>query len=281
MGALFAVLQNDPNLLRCQVARLEAHVALRDGDRLPDAYGFGYYKGSDVLLGKRPSGAPASFTLSQLAGGVDSDAVVAHARTATVGAQKDENTHPFRFRRWLFAHDGTVEAFAEVKPRLVAALPDFLRRQVEGETDSELAFMLFLKHLRATGQVDDLDVPASTVARALALTVRDLDAWCREVGAARPSALDFLATNGRVLAATRRGRPLYYALLEGIVPCARCGLEVGSPESDPRTRPHRQVKAVCFATHLLAPNGFREVPDGSAVAVSRALQVSVTSLTAA
>jgi hypothetical protein len=41
MGALFAVLQNDPNLLPCQVARLEAYVGLREGGRLPDAYGFG------------------------------------------------------------------------------------------------------------------------------------------------------------------------------------------------------------------------------------------------
>ncbi len=281
MGALFAVLQNDPNLLRCQVARLEAHVALREADRLPDAYGFGYYKGSDVLLGKRPSGAPATFTLTQLAGGIESEAVVAHARIATVGAQKDENTHPFRFRRWLFAHDGTVEAFRDVKPRLLATLPDFLRRHAEGDTDSEHAFMLFLKHLREGGHLDDLDVEARTVGHALALTARDLETWSREAGGARASGLNFIATNGRVLAATRRGRPLHYALLEGIAPCPSCGLELTTPDSDPRTRPHRQVKAVCFATLLLQPNGFLEVPEASVVSVSRSLQVSVSSLAAA
>jgi glutamine amidotransferase len=280
MGALFAVLQNDPNLLPCQVSRLEGHVTLREGDRLPDAYGFGYYKGNDVLLGKRPSGAPATFTLTQLTGGIESEAVVAHARVATVGAQKDENTHPFRFRRWLFAHDGTVEAFRDVKPRLLAALPDFLRRQVEGDTDSEHAFMLFLKHLRAGGHLDDLDVEARTVGHALALTIRDLETWSREAGGARPSVLNFIATNGRVLVAIRRGRPLHYALLEGIAPCPRCGLEPGAGDNDPRTRPHRQVKAVCFATLLLQPNGFVEVPDASIVSVSRSLQVSVSSLTA-
>ncbi|HYS82371.1 MAG TPA: class II glutamine amidotransferase [Anaeromyxobacteraceae bacterium] len=281
MGALFAVLQSDPNLLPCQVSRLEGHVALREGDRLPDAYGFGYYKGNDVLLGKRPSGAPSTFTLTQLAGGIESEAVVAHARVATVGAQKDENTHPFRFRRWLFAHDGTVEAFRDVKPRLLAALPEFLRRQVEGDTDSEHAFMLFLKHLRASGHLDNLDVDARTVGHALSVTARDLETWSREAGGARPSALNFIATNGRVLVAIRRGRPLHYALLEGITPCPRCGLEAGAADNDPRTRPHRQVKAVCFATLLLQPNGFIEVPDASVVSVSRSLQVSVSSLTAA
>ena len=279
MGALVAILQNDPNLMRCQVRRLEGHVALDQPDRPPDAYGFGYYKGSDVLLGKRPSGAPGPLSLSQLAGAVDSEALVAHARYATVGTQKDENTHPFRFRRWLFAHDGTVEAFRELKPRLLESLPEFLRRNVEGETDSEHAFMVFLKHLRETGQLDDLDVEARTVGRALAQVVRDLEAWSREAGATRPSGLDFVVTNGRVLAATRRGRPLHYALLEGILPCVREGIGPGTPESDPRVRPHRQVKAVCFATRLLQPNGFLEVPEASVVAVTRTLQVSVSSLT--
>lgn len=278
MGALVAVLQNDPNLMRCQIRRLEAHVALDQPERLPDAYGFGYYKGNDVLLGKRPSGAPGVFTLSQLAGGVDTEALIAHARYATVGTQKDENTHPFRWRRWLFAHDGTIEAFRELKPRLLEGLPDHLRRNIEGDTDSEHAFMLFLKHMRETGRSEDLDVEAAAVGRALAQTVRDLEAWSREAGATKPSGLNFVVTNGRLLAATRRNRPLHYALLEGILPCPREGLGAAMPESDPRIRPHRMVKAVCFATRLLQPNGFIEVPEASVVSVSRSLQVSIAGL---
>jgi predicted glutamine amidotransferase len=281
MGALVAILQNDPNLLRCQVRRLEQHVAITAPERLPDAYGFGYYKGGDVLLGKRPSGAPGPFSLTQLAGTVDSEALLAHARYATVGTQKDENTAPFRFRRWLFAHDGTVEAFREVRPRLLERLPDFLRRNVEGDTDSEHAFMLFLRNLREAGHLDDLEVDARTVGRALAQVARDLETWSREAGASKPSVLNLVATNGRVLAATRRGSPLYYALLEGIMPCARCGLDATTPDSDPRVRAHRQVKAVCFASRLLQPNGFLEVPEASVVSVSRTLQVTVSTLASA
>jgi glutamine amidotransferase len=278
MGSLVAILQNDPNLLRCQVRRLENTVSLARPERLPDAYGFGYYKGNDVLLGKRPSGATTPFTLAQLAGNVDSEALVAHARHATVGTQKDENTHPFRWRRWLFAHDGTVEAFRELRPRLLDALPDHLRRSVSGDTDSEHAFMLFLTHMRETGRVEDLDVDAATIGRALAKTVRDLETWSREAGATRASGLNFVVTNGRTLAATRRNRPLQYALLEGILPCPRCGLGPAAAENDPRVRPHRLVKAVCFATELRQPNGFIEVPEASVVTVSRALQVSVLGL---
>jgi glutamine amidotransferase len=278
MGALVAILQNDPNLMGCQLARLAAHVTLHGPGQAADAYGFGHFTPSDVLVGKRPTGAPVPLELPQLVGDVDTDALLVHARHATVGNHKDENTHPFRFRRWLFAHDGSVEAFARVKPVLLAELPEFLRRNIEGDTDSEHVFMVFLKLLRDEGRLDDLDLDARDAGEALARTVRQVDAWCRQAGAQRPSALNLVATNGRVLAATRRGRPLSYALLEGIVPCAVHGLQPGTPEADAQLRSHRIVKAVCFATHVTSPNGFLEVPESSLAAVSRNLQVAVSPL---
>ncbi len=276
MGALVAILQSDPNLLRCQLRRLEAHASLEDGDRLPDAYGFGHYTGGSVLLGKRPTGAPTALSLPELVGKISSEALLVHARRATVGKAKDENTQPFRFRRWLFAHDGTIEGFERVRPKLLAALPDFLRRNLQGDTDSEHAFLWFLKTLKDEARIDDLDLDAQVAGRALARTVKQLEAWCREVGEQRPSRLTFVATNGRIMAAVRRGGPLHYALLEGIVPCAVHGIDLSTPESEPAVRPHRRAKAVAFATRLAQQSGFIEVPEGSTVSVSRSLQVTVS-----
>ena len=282
MAATVAVIQTDPSLLACQLRRLDPHVALSEAGRPHDAYGFGYYSSGGVLLGKRPSGAPALLSLFGLTGAIHSEAIVAHARHATVGAQKDENTHPFRYRRWLFAQDGTVEGFAQVRPRLLASLPDHLQRQVEGETDAEHVFVTFLDLLRKDGHsLEDYDLEPAAAAQALARTVRQVDAWCRDAGVQRASALSLLATNGRILVAVRRGQPLHYALLEGIVPCALHEIDASTPESDPRLRAHRVVKAVCLASRLAQQNGFIEVPEGSAVAVSRGLQVSVSSLAAA
>jgi glutamine amidotransferase len=281
MGALTAILQSDPTLLRCQLHRLAAHVSLVGPEGPPDAYGFGYYSEGSVLLGKRPTGAPSPLSLTELVGKVDSEALLLHARRATVGKAKDENTHPFRFRRWLFAHDGTIEGFDNVRPRLLAALPDFLRRAIGGDTDSEHAFMVFLAALKEEGRLDDLDLEPQAAGRALARTIRQIEAWGRDVGEQKPSRLVFVATNGRVLVATRRGGPLYYALYEGIVPCALDELDLSTPESDPRVRPHRRVKAVCFANRLAQPNGFIEVPEGSVVAVGRSLQVTVSGINGA
>src|SRR6266511_3957377 len=221
MGALVAILQTDPNLLRCQVARLDAHVSLRDGERLPDAYGFGHYGGGSVLLGKRPTGASHALALGELVGQLDAEALLVHARYASVGKAKDEN------------------------------------------------------------RIDELDLDAAVAARALAGTVKQLESWCREAGAPRPSRLNFVATNGRIMVATRRNGPLHYALLEGILPCAVHGIDLQTPESDPRVRPHRRAKAVAFANRLRSQNGFIEVPEGNVVAVSRSLQVSISPLAAA
>ncbi|MFO0581976.1 MAG: class II glutamine amidotransferase [Anaeromyxobacter sp.] len=278
MGALVAVLQTDASLMRCQLARLAGHVTLGGGaaDLPPDAYGFGYYEGGSVLLGHRPSGAASLLGLPELAGDVDSEALLAHARRATVGKSREENTHPFRHHQWLFAHDGTISGWPQVKPRLVAALPDFLRRAIGGDTDSEHAFMLFLDQLRAEGRVDDPDLEPAAAARALGRTVRVIESLAREAGEQRPSRLVLAATNGRMLVASRRGGPLYYALFEGLLPCPLHGLGVDATDGQPAFRQHRAVKAVCFANRLTSPNGFIEVPEGSVVAVGRNLSVSVS-----
>ncbi len=276
MGSIVAILQTDPNLMRCQIRRLEPVVSLQEGDLEPDAYGFGHYGDGRVLVGKRPAGAPAALGLADLVGRVTSEALVVHARRSSVGRAKDENTPPFRFRSWIFAHAGPIQGFAKVKGRLLEELPDFLRRSVLGDTDSEHAFMWFLKLLRDANRLDDPDLDAPTAGRALAATIRRIESWRRDAGEPAPSRLAFLATNGRILVAARRGAPLHYALLEGIVPCALDAIEAGTPESDPRVRPHRRVKAVAFASRLRQQAGFQEVPDGSVVAVSRGLEVSVT-----
>jgi len=280
MGALIAILQNDPNLLACQVGRLRRQLVLGESGEPLEHFGWGYHRSGEVLVGRRPTGSPRPMELPDLVGPVTGEALVVRAQSASEFPAKDENTQPFRFRRWLFAHVGAVEAWTDVRSRLVAGLPEFLRRPIAGDTDSEHVFMLFLQHLREAGALDDLDAPAEAVGRALAGTVRRIDAWCRDAGSQRPSVLDLAVTNGRVLAAVRRGRPLHYALLEGIVPCPLHGIDASTRDSDPRLRPHRQAKAVVMATLLADPAGFLEVPEGAVATVDRSLRLRVAPINA-
>jgi len=273
MGAVIAILQNQPGLLRCQVERLRGQVSLPAEPE--GGWGFGWFSPGDVLLGRRPAGAGAPPALPDLVGNADGEALLVHAGRPQGGPPKDENTQPFRSGRWLFASAGAVEGWEEVRPRLSAALPDHLRRSVLGETDAEHLFMLFLAELRAEAPLDAPGLEAAAAGRALARTVRRLDALAREAGVTAPSRLDLVATNGRVLAATRRGGPLSYALLEGLVPCARHGLTRESSDASPGGAAHRTVRAVVLASHPADLGRFVEVPPASVVAVSRSLQVTV------
>lgn len=278
MATSLAVLTRDPNLMRCELRRLREKAALAPAGERPGAIGLGYVHGSEVLLRKKP-GSMAPADLYELGKDIESDAILFHADRTPAGSFKDENSQPFRYRRWLFAHDGAIEQFAGAKAAIIAELPDFLRRQVKGETDSELAFMAFLMRLPATSRTEDADLPATAAGKLLGETARALEQHARAAGASRPSALNLFATNGRVLAAVRLGGgSLHYALYEGITRCGHCGLTEATPDTNPLVRSHRLLKSVAVARTLLGPNGWIEVPEAHAVTVGRNLEVQVAAI---
>ncbi len=276
MGALVAILQSDPNLLRCQVARLDAHVSLVEGDRLPDAYGFGHYGGGSVLLGKRPTGAAHALGLRELVGQLDSEALLVHARCATVGKAKDENTHPFRFRRWLFAHDGTVEGFDRMPPAARGGAPGLPSPERDGR--DRLGARLHV-------------VPEAPQGRGAARRPRPRRGAPRRApspgrcGSSRPGAArrrpateparprrDERADHGGDPA--RRTAPLRAHRGDRALRAPRRG--PAHPRERPAGPPSPAREGGRLRDRLRTPNGFIEVPDGSVVAVTRTLQVSVS-----
>lgn len=269
MAHLLALLGNDPTQLSCQLHRLRDQVLLGDWDAL----GLGHYADDAALVAKRP-GDVGPHDVAALTDGLHSPALLAVARGA--GFRFDEDaTDPFRFRNWLFAMDGAMEGFADAREKLLAELPDLIRRQLRSPTDREHVFALFLRHLRERGRLDDPNAPAPDVARCLGDAVRDVDRLERELGRPRPSELALVATNGRILVAARRGRPLFYMLQEGAGRCGRCGVE---GDEDLRAAAHRRAKAVVLASEPKASSGFLEVPDGSVVAVGRGLDIHIASI---
>jgi glutamine amidotransferase len=137
--------------------------------------------------------------------------VVAHVRDASVGPVSPENTHPFHHARWLFAHNGTVARYKRsrrVREAILAEIDPDLRPALRGETDSERCFFVFLTRLRARATLDGADV--AQVAQALAETT-EIVRRIADPRAEKPSTLNFVVSDGRVLVATRRGKPLHLA----------------------------------------------------------------------
>jgi glutamine amidotransferase len=178
--------------------------------RHPHGWGIGWYVNGapSVRRGILPAHADEAFAAAGRE--IRSAVVIAHIREASVGPVRHENTHPFVFDRWLFAHNGTVARWhddPDVRAAVEAEIDPDLRREIRGDTDSERCFYLFLTRLRARG---GLALPGvEDVRRALAATTRAVVAVADRVPSPRPTSLTFLVSDGRILAACRRGRTLH------------------------------------------------------------------------
>ncbi|EAU61872.1 conserved hypothetical protein [Stigmatella aurantiaca DW4/3-1] len=204
----------------------------------------------------------------------ESGVLLFHAGKLPLGVSPEENTQPFRGRSWLFAHQGALEGFERLRAPLLEALPEFLRRQVRGVTDSEVVFAHFLKRLRETGRTEDPRLEAEVAGALLAGTAQELDRAAAKAGAVHTSQLNLVAANGHLLLATRWGEaPLYYTRLEGTEHCEVCGLEPSTPDTQPGGVAHRRRRAVVVASHVKRTAGWVELPQGTALAVSGDLQV--------
>ncbi len=272
MSVSFALLTSDPNLLRCQLDRLADSVRLT-ASAGENAVGLGSYTQDDVLS-QHFAQPPTLQSLAEGWRGGESEALLYHAQTLPVGLPLEPNVQPFRYRRWLFAHDGQVQGFAKLRTRLLTTLPEFLQRHLRGDTDSEAAFVLFLKLLRDTGRTDDRMLEPALAAQLLGKTSAQLQQLSVEAGASHTSDLSFIVTNGRMLLASRLGaQPLYYALVEGSDRCARCGIDGSTPQADWLVRQHRRQRTVVIASHVAKPAGWMELRSGAALAVDRSLTV--------
>jgi predicted glutamine amidotransferase len=110
-----------------------------------DGFGVGWYEEGEIPRVYR-STHPAwnDRNLRELAAGISSPLFLAHIRASTGTAIQETNTHPFRFGRWLWMHNGLIRDFQRVKRELVLAIDDSLFPNIEGTTDSEVMFYLAL-----------------------------------------------------------------------------------------------------------------------------------------
>ncbi len=276
---LLGLLQNDASLLACRLAQLRDLVDL-DTATTPDAVGAGYVENGQALVRRRPGSAlSVSGDLLDLVSDVKASGLLLHVRRATVGGFKDENTHPFRYRNWLFAHTGTVARFGDLRPSLLEELPPFLQRMIVGETDSEHIFALFLNELRCAGALETLCPDPETLGKCLAQTVDKIEALAREVGATAESTLNIVATNGCGLIACRHGDGpgLHYAELGGLSVCEQHGLGEDAPETHAQLVSHKNVRSVVVTSRLHPGVGlpWKPLPRGQILSVGPDLTANV------
>ena len=165
-----------------------------------DGFGVGWYSSNEACVFTSITPAWSNRNLFNLAENIESDCFFAHIRSASPGMVVTEsNCHPFRHGRFLWMHNGTIAGFKSIKRRLRRSLPDEIYHAVEGTTDSEHAFAVFLDLLgdeTAARGVADL-------ADGLVQTIRQLEEWVREAGISEPSIYNFAVTDGQNIATVR------------------------------------------------------------------------------
>lgn len=234
----------------------------------PDGWGIASWQNGGLPQVVRGLGAAhLDPEFERVSSAVQARTVLAHLRLASVGSVKLDNAHPFTFGRWAFAHNGTLHAFDRHRAAIEAliALPF---RTFRGETDSERCFALFLTRL--SSRADPAGTPSLTdVQWALAATVDEVARITDvDVGHGKRSAMNFLVTEGDLLAAIRRDRTLFFA--------------AESDESVPlseRPATGTRVYALEIASEeLQGPDVWHEVPQDGVIGIDRDLTFVETSL---
>ncbi len=181
-----------------------------------DGWGVAYYVANAPHLIKSTSPAMEDRLFQKISGLVASEAVVAHIRKATQGQSCVTNIHPFQYGRWIFAHNGNIENFAQHREQLTSRICTYLRRFILGSTDSEVIFYLILSHLsrrielhRSGCALPDL---AEAVADAMSEITGIVGPWHGDNdGPPTKTYLTFIISDGACMLAHQGGKTLYYS----------------------------------------------------------------------
>jgi predicted glutamine amidotransferase len=183
-----------------------------------DGFGVGFYlEGDDPTPCVMRSTAPAwsNRNLESLSRRLESPRLFAHIRAASPGFPVQEtNCHPFHHGRFMFMHNGAIGEFLKIKRRLQTMLSDAAWATIEGTTDSEHAFALFLDEVSG----GSAEPTTGELRKALLSTIDKLVRLTHEAGVSEMMACNFAVTDGRsmvvsrfVHGTTREPASLYYS----------------------------------------------------------------------
>lgn len=227
----------------------------------PDGWGMGWYHEGVPRVYKEGDSALKSGEFDTRSKETSSNIFICHVRNATKGRPSRENSHPFAFEKWLFAHNGSI------------CNPEGLRRRlcqrhdaaIEGETDSEVYFHWLLQNI----ENKDGDVRTGITA-----SVAGLEGF---------TALNLILSDGDRLYAYRNAarNQDYYSLLY-----LERDPQVAAPEtlrsrdvdSLIRSKGLRGEKSVLICSECLTTERWCEIPLGSVLDVSGDLVPHLESL---
>lgn len=243
-----------------------------------DGFGLGWYApeiDETPCLFKSITPAWANSNLQHLAEKISSPCFFAHVRAASPGlVVNEQNCHPFQYGNLLWMHNGNVEDFPKIKRKLRETLRDDLYNWIQGSTDSEHAFAVFLNQFPE----DKTDFSLSELKDALVKTISILNQLSKKVGSVETSIYNFAVSDGKRIVASRySSKPkggnatLYYASCENYA-CVDgvCSIDKAKDST----------KAVLIASEPLTEirSDWNEIPLNNLILVDKDNSVSLEKL---
>jgi glutamine amidotransferase len=229
-----------------------------------DGFGVGWYApeiSPEPAVFKDTSPVWNNYNLGSIAGKIRSPCIFGHIRKAnSFDPVTRENCHPFHRGRLLWMHNGDVPGRARLTRKVAELADDVLLAKIRGNTDSELAFTLFLTHLPYPL---DRDPGTEEIAAAMQHTIEMLAAWHEESGTESPLETNFCVTDGKSLVATR------YAISNK--PKLSLNWYEGNGQSGRR-------RVLIASEPLTLGREWHEVPESSLVVVDTDLSVEIRPL---
>ncbi|PIE65855.1 MAG: hypothetical protein CSA24_01790 [Deltaproteobacteria bacterium] len=256
----FALVCSDSALLDTAIAPF-APSLLTDG---PQGWGMAYYQNGQPLLRKQPRPTEGPLDLAAAASNLKTSILIGQLREPSDTPNLNENTPPFRFRHWTCSLLGAPKNLGDAQAQVEDAIPDFIRRNIRGQTSGEVLFHLLLAFLNDAGKLDDPRAPAANVARALSSTLAYVDSLVGDDW-------DYccIASNGHTLVATHRGLPLHLTRHSSY-------RNVGTgPDDKPLSYPHLRA-AMILGGKMPEGEGWERVAEDVVLMANADLDIELT-----
>lgn len=244
-----------------------------------DGFGMGWYVPSiseTPAVYTSPMPAWSDRNLRHLAPKVSSPCIFSHVRASSMGSVSQLNCQPFQYENYLFMHNGEIRGFSQIKRNLRRNLSDEIYEWIEGETDSEHFFALFLNRLLKKNKTSGVRFLSDTLIE----TIDELEVLKMKHGVQQASSLNIVMTDGSCLVGIRyisKGYetmpPTLYYSSGKLCTCDNGISHMESSSCD---------KAVLVVSEKLTDyqDEWNEVPPNHLIEVDESLSVHVASLSA-
>lgn len=268
MVHLVATLANDADHMPSLLHALRNEVHLPEQPVPGEVWGVGYYAEDRALIIRKPAELLKARSVFELAPKVQSSIVLACVKREVTAL---EQAPPHRFRNWLFGYSGDLSSLSTVKDRVVDKLPDFVLPEIGDSTGGALAFGMFITDLHRSGLLQDPLANHPQLAQSLQRTAEAVRMLAVEAGVSEPKAT-YVATNGRVVLASRSGAPLFSKLQEGLESSPHGPTDPSLNEFKRLAEALKRFRALVLTENVVSGrSGWNEVQEGSTIFFDRKL----------